>query len=96
MYNTLLGEASFYSIDRLEKWIKEKTYLQAVEVQYRWLRRTVTATKLSYDADWFDVKEGWEAVIWETTKSLYGVNEVECVVQLRKTIFDHEICLEGL
>jgi BTB/POZ domain-containing protein KCTD9 len=32
LYSTLLEEARFFDIDRLEKWLSEKKYLEAVKI----------------------------------------------------------------
>jgi hypothetical protein len=34
MYTALLEEAKYFQIPRLEKWLEDKTYLQAVKVKY--------------------------------------------------------------
>ena len=34
LYNMLLEEARFFGIDRLEKWLNEKNYLEVVKVVY--------------------------------------------------------------
>ncbi|KAI9842362.1 MAG: hypothetical protein M1837_007282 [Sclerophora amabilis] len=123
LYVAVLEQAKYFQIARLETWIKDKTYLQAVKIAYSAIGAenlssyddtTATDVELDYHFTW-TTKQAYVCprgivvhrgnpsycgnACWKSRADEDDPYEEETVLKKvvikKRTIFDHEMCVEG-